>query len=519
MKPNRKTWIHSAVAAALMGGVSAGVQAQALVTNTGQALVAPYYTVNNTWTTTFNIMNTSDLTLAVKVRFHEHKNSRDVLDFNVVMSPYDVWTAWVEDTDTGPALYTTDNSCTSPLSVNGARMSKIAYTGAFDDTGGEEVGRMREGYVELLVMGVADVGWENETVLNEPVYPTAYYAKHVNGVPRDCSAVDANFVANVPQWTPADDPAQAGGVLACANQNPSPLAGSGDPQAACDFRALAADENPLKGNVTWLHAGTGVGAGTEMIAVQGWSGGNFVTAQQFPWFLEPTFASSDGLWTVTGVTQFEQAVTFAATMNEWANNPATGAITDWVVTFPTKAFHADKFNEQIQAAVSKYRNALADVVTCASNDPVDRDTCVDTGNPVPQDPFTWLFGVENGGDDIAGNGDSAIALEFFLYDREERIEGGEGTSISPAPPGEFETLRFEANVIQWGETAVVDSPSAVRIDASAALGGAPNGWANILFETPLPVVAFAFKERDRGEAGTAYGQAMDNGYVAAPDVD
>jgi hypothetical protein len=116
---------------------------------TGQALIIPYYTTRNSWVTAINVMNTSDLTLAVKARFREHKNSRDVLDFTVIMSPFDVWTAWLEDTPDGPRLRTNDVSCTSPTNVDGALMSNIAYTGDFEDNGGDGVGRMREGYAEL----------------------------------------------------------------------------------------------------------------------------------------------------------------------------------------------------------------------------------------------------------------------------------------------------------------------------------------------------------------------------------
>ena len=151
MKSLRKMRIHAAVAAACLalgGGLTLST-AQATptlsTTNTGQALVFPYYTVNNGWITTFNVTNTSDLTVAVKVRFHEKKNTRDVLDFNVVLSPYDVWTAYVQDTDFGPQLLTGDQSCTSPQVVSGAIASNIAYTGQGTDTGGSGFQRVHDG--------------------------------------------------------------------------------------------------------------------------------------------------------------------------------------------------------------------------------------------------------------------------------------------------------------------------------------------------------------------------------------
>jgi hypothetical protein len=536
-----KKRVHLAVAAALVGLGSSATTGQATAqetvkrTNTGQALVFPYYTVHNGWQTNFKAINTSDNTLAVKVRFHESENSRDVLDFNVIMSPYDVWSGYIVDTDDGPQFQTTDETCTSPQVVNGALMSDVAYTGQFDDTGSQGLDRMREGYMEMLVMGVAQEGWEDEISDNDPVYPTAYYANHVNGVPRNCAMVDQSFLAESPVWGSGDNPLvlSQGDDVNCSDVNPDndnqAANGSGAPEAACSF-VSPVGLNPLKGNLTWLHALTGVGAGTEAIAVRDWNtfattdpSGNFVTAQVFPWFLEPTFASGDGLWTVAGVEDFEGAISYVATLNEWADNPSNGAATDWVVNFPTKGYHVDWFNDQIQAALSKYRNGqpngdLADVVSAnGSHDSQevedcnnDREQCepIDEAPIPPIDvfPFEELFGVD-------GEGDSTVQVQYTLYDYKEESIGIGSTVISPAPPGQIESLRWEANVLQFGTEPVVDSNKPVMVDASGQLDGALSGWAHVEFKNAaLPVVAFTIKERDRGEPGTAYGQAMDNGY-------
>lgn len=506
MKSMRKSPVSAAVAAALMGLVGAVSTVDAATpstTGTGQALIFPYYTVNGGWITTLNVMNTSDKTVAVKVRFHEKKNSRDVLDFNIVMSPFDAWTGWVQDSSTGPRIYTNDKSCTSPLVVNGVPASGFAYVGAFDDTGGSGSQRMRDGYVEMLVMGVSDLDPNaGDPEATDNTVP--YNAKHVDGVPRDCPAVDKAFIATAAKWVAETDPrSYAGG-------------GSGAPPAANDFRALAPTENPLKGNISWLQIGTGAGAGSTAIAVQDYARQNFVTAQQFPWFLEPTFASSGGLWTISGVTEFESAVTHYATLNEWADNGATGAVTDWAITFPTKAYHVDAFNEQIQAASSKYRNALNDVVSCDSDDAADRTTCTPLDVPVTVAPFEHLFGVQ-------GNGDSTVTVQYDLFDREEGtvVFEQDGTAPSPAPPPEvrIDSLRYEANVLQFAGSSVLASTSPTIIGASAALNGAPNGWAKVTFtgsKGGLPVTAFAVKARTQGEASSNYGQAMDNAYE---DVD
>jgi hypothetical protein len=490
MKLNRNSALGAAIAAALIGvaGSAGAVEPYISDTTTGQALIFPYYTVNGGWITTFNAMNTSDKTLAVKVRFREKKNSRDVLDFNIVLSPYDVWTGFVQDSPTGPVLKTSDKSCTSPLIVDGAAANKIAYTGAFNDTGGTGEQRMRDGYVEMLVMGVADAGAEN-------VRGTVpYWAKHVNGVPRDCKAVDAAFISTEPNWVTDTQPTSP--IYNQSTQTANKLAGSGNPTARDDFEAPTATDSPLKGNITWLLVGSGAGAGGEAIAVNDWSDQNLVTAQQFPWFLEPTFASSNGLWTIDGVGAFEEAISATSTFNEWASNPATGAATDWAVTFPTKAYHVDIFPNQIQAAANKYRTGAPGVA-----------------------PFEWAFGERT--NYKQGEGDSVITVQYTVFDREENSEiiETDGTTISPAPPPEvlIESLRFEANVIQFGNASVLGSTSASVVDAVGLLppGSTPNGWAKVDFveaREGLPVTAFAVKARNQGDPSTTYGQAMGNGY-------
>jgi hypothetical protein len=51
-------------------------------TDLGEVMVYPYYTVEP-----------EPPSKVVKVRFLEGYNSREVLDFNLYLSPYDVWTA------------------------------------------------------------------------------------------------------------------------------------------------------------------------------------------------------------------------------------------------------------------------------------------------------------------------------------------------------------------------------------------------------------------------------------------
>ena len=102
---------------ALLAGV-AGVAGIANISNAvnlnpdglGEVLIYPFYTVNGGNDTLLSVVNTTDSVKAVKVRFVESKNSREVLDFNLYLSPYDVWTGAVIDPDgddAGPAAVVT----------------------------------------------------------------------------------------------------------------------------------------------------------------------------------------------------------------------------------------------------------------------------------------------------------------------------------------------------------------------------------------------------------------------------
>src|SRR6266508_3184561 len=111
--------------AALAGVGALGVTGAADAVNVnpnglGQVLIYPYYTVNsdaagNTYNSLMSVVNTTDSAKAVKVRFLEGKNSREVLDFNLFLSKFDVWTAAVLPSASGGAkVITADTSCPIP---------------------------------------------------------------------------------------------------------------------------------------------------------------------------------------------------------------------------------------------------------------------------------------------------------------------------------------------------------------------------------------------------------------------
>lgn len=125
--------------------------------NTGQVLIYPYYSVrngkgSNQYFSTVSVTNTTNTAKAVKVRFLEAKNSKEVLDFNLFLSPKDVWTAAILATADGAKVVSGDTSCITPskLGASGVDFVNYAYLG---DGGGDSLDRTREGYVEIIEMG------------------------------------------------------------------------------------------------------------------------------------------------------------------------------------------------------------------------------------------------------------------------------------------------------------------------------------------------------------------------------
>jgi hypothetical protein len=161
------TFKHKSLYAALAGLSALGATgvAQAVSVNAdglGQALIYPYYTVRDAaagapYNSLLSVVNSTASAKAVKVRFLEGKNSREVLDFNLYLSAKDVWTAAIIPTTDGAGIFTADKSCTTPVVSSSAASPSafvnFAYSGSNDDKAGTSLDRTREGYVEIIEMG------------------------------------------------------------------------------------------------------------------------------------------------------------------------------------------------------------------------------------------------------------------------------------------------------------------------------------------------------------------------------
>jgi hypothetical protein len=173
MKTNfKKLGLATAVAAATAG--YAGITQATLSNNgLGDMAVVPYFTVQGDFVSGLHITNTSAATQVVKLRYRRGNDSMDALDFNLIMSPKDVWTGFIDDSSGNIVVQTADTTCTAPLRAGGDFPMPGLYAAGAE-----------EGYIEVIGMGQA---------MNE-AQPIAVGAKHTAaGVPSDCASVESNF--------------------------------------------------------------------------------------------------------------------------------------------------------------------------------------------------------------------------------------------------------------------------------------------------------------------------------------
>ena len=310
------------VALAGLGTLGLAGAADAVMVNPnglGQVLIYPYYTVRSpagaglaSYNTLLSIVNTTTSTKAVKVRFREGKASAEVLDFNVFLSPKDVWTAAVTPLGSGQPgvsgtpplpgaqIETSDRSCTIPNFLPNVPVPfrSGAYEG--DAVKDNTLDRLMEGYFEVFEMAVYD----NTSVVG-------INAKHSKGVPADCSKVtNASATLGV---LPPDGGLFGGATLI------NVLTGDAfteDATALVQFTDTGAYSDTGVDTPNFSNASPSIGAAVSAV-------GSIVS----------------GAFT-TGVLQPEKAVTLAlqkqTVLNEFVGEAATLSGTDWVVTFPTK---------------------------------------------------------------------------------------------------------------------------------------------------------------------------------------
>ena len=434
-----------AVAAASASYVSV-VDAQTAVANNalGDLAIVPYYTVNGEWITGIHIVNTSDRTQVVKFRFRRAPDSLDALDFNIVMSPQDVYAGFLSDNEDGDILWSADDTtCTVPATTNGVLQMPDIYRE-----------NAETGYVEIIAMGTAST----ETS------PIAVAAKHTTDTltPADCAAVRSNFFANGVTDTTRGVVNNILTVQSASSVLPAPYDEIGN-------NVYGPPDDVLKVSYFIRDNASGVEFGGNAVHIAGFLDQASITNQQFGYFSGDLngfdFPDLDGGAVAGGflgvrgrfdsVLRSPGVLGVSAIFNEWTANPANGAALSWVVTLPGQYLMLD----------------LPTYVTSLVDEDVDCTTTTD-------DPVTTVS--ESGDpDESCDYRDIPVTATVVPYNREElSLIPEEGDLVvSPSLPGQPAVTRLtkEVNVITFGGNEVLGVSD---VDIAADLVQ-PFGWLSL----------------------------------------
>lgn len=437
----KKKLLPLAMLAGLAGAVGTAQAAHVNPDGLGQVLIYPYFNTLNGQHTDIHLVNTTNETKAVKIRFLEGQNSREVLDFHIYLSAYDHFSGVVAPTADGQgALFkTNDTTCTVPaIPAAGVAFRNFAY---LDDAGSNSINRTREGYLEVIEMGV--LGTETAGVITEVngntadgTFRPARAVKHIDGVPRDCSVVRNAWGSAGGQWLadPTNGVATSNGTGLYGFATVFNVAeGTSATYSATAIANFNTDDN--------LHGPTG-DTRPSLVDV----------------FPETFITNGDSVFTDTfstgnGVNAVSALLTRDTLQNDYVTDEGLAAETDWVVTFPTKRFYM-----------------INDVPAAGGNPAIN--------NLPARKPFTAQFTA-----DLA-----CEHIDLAYYDREEAsVVITVEEDFSPRPPTTVAgwNLCTEVNVISFNE-AGTDGRQSDVLGSELRYGlplneGFVNGWATIDF--------------------------------------
>jgi len=471
----------------------------------GHINILPYYSVQNGNTTLISIANTDEVNgKAVKVRFRGAQFSDDVFDFQVFLSPADVWTAAVTLDGTVARLATSDKSCTLPQDVNRPFVTaRLLEANKAQGT--------REGYVEIINMGnIAPVA------PNDANYAKTLFGaiKHVDGV---APCTESVLIGS--GLTPIDHSAPASTVLVPNAANPNFATLSAPTSGLTSFATLinVAQSKALTVPATALYqdqpvavrysrqanltAGTvAYGAAPAFAAAQTADsvfstglGGGHVTMYEFDL---PDLSTPYG--TANAAAQLTELLgLFAKTsvLTEYATDDSILAATDVVLSQPTR----------------RYYYTWTDVPDVADGD-TDKSLATVAGAGAP---YASL---------VASSNTIQVGSPVF-YDREERkIVNASSIVISPNPQGTSSfSLKGEVSIVSINNGA---PPSGV-LGAAMTVQDYTTPYSDGLVRlstsagaTPLPVIGFTavnvFNASAGGANGTNYGQVLPLKWQVAP---
>ena len=290
-----------------LGGVA--TTAEAVYRNpdgTGMVLIYPYYTVNsaggNAYNTYISVTNTTSQAKVTKVRFREGRTSAEVLDFNLYLSPNDVWVGAIGPQGTAadsPAVLfgNFETSCTYPaIPALGEPFKNIAYTTGIDALPGTGLDRTREGYAEIFDMA---------TLIG--TLATAVTHTGIGVAPPNCSSVRVDLTGNVNLTSPTGGLYGEGTIINVASG------------ASMGYKADALDA--YRSGVYYADVST---VNPQLGA----------SAAPFSLVMANNRAVTDQ-WTV-GRNAVAAVFMHSTVMNDYILDTVTRSNTDWVLTFPGK---------------------------------------------------------------------------------------------------------------------------------------------------------------------------------------
>lgn len=452
----RNTFKPLGIVAAVAAATAGYAQAQSVSNNGfGDLALVPYYTVNDDFVTGVHIINSSDATQVVKVRLRRGADSMDALDFNLILSPEDMWVGFINEEDNGQITFNTqDTSCTAPATTNGRFVMPAIYR-----EGAEE------GYIEVISMGEIPVS-----------SPIGIASKHKAGTPVDCAAVRSNFfsIGSAYPGNPGNqaNPTASKGVInfETTHQSVGDASAYGGTANGClaDTGAtLCVNEysdasNALKVSYFIRDNASGVEFGGEAYHIANFLGEPAMSNQQgglssgdLSGFDYPDLNGGAIDGTTRNLFQSlrsNDVLGAMAVANDWSANTANGVSTDWVLTMPGQYTMLD---------LATYTDGFDTTGITGADD------CIDVSGSIACD-----------------NRDIPVVIDLNIFDREEgRFTPDPGDLVvSPQPPAENPqfTLPREVNVIQWnGSTGVLGSAAPTEIDSTINPLETNFGWANV----------------------------------------
>ena len=461
--------LAAAVSAASLGYTGNAISAahpEVATNDLGDLALVPYYTVRGQWVTGIHIVNTSDMTQVVKFRLRRATDGMNALDFNLVMSPKDVYAGFLSDDENGNISWTSpDSTCTVPATQgNRFTMPPLYRAGA------------ESGYVEIIAMGQA-----------ADSQPIAVAAKHsaTTSMPLDCAAVRSNFFADGVEAAPTATPPVAGkrGVLSnVATYQPGVASASNDTVKTGGTNTYTDSGNVLKVSYFIRDNGTGIEFGDNAVHIADFLAEASITNQEYSVSAGDLngldFPDLNGVGMPTGGvarTRFNMlrradVLGMAGIINEWSANPLNGVQMDWVVTLP---------GQYTMLNLPQYTGSLG----------ADRawvSTVDSTGNAM-DNPACPPEATGSGTTMVAACDFRDLPIELTLtpYNRDGgttaptgpitptgTLVPGPQPPAPPAPPAPKTSLPKVANVITFGGNSVLGQSDA---NVNADLGQ-PFGW-------------------------------------------